>query len=81
MPLYEYFCEKCAAPFEVLRPMSQSGSPIACPHCAAAGARRMISVFSAVSKDSGGSSRMVAGSQTGGGCGSCGGGHCATCGH
>ena len=81
MPLYEYYCASCAAPFEVLRPMSQVDSQIACPHCAEMAARKMISRFAAVSKDGSGGSRMVASSQTGGGCGSCGGGHCATCGH
>jgi putative FmdB family regulatory protein len=81
MPLYEYFCADCAAPFEALRPMGQADHPIACPHCANTGVRRMISTFAAVSRDSGGGSRLVASSQGGGGCGSCGGGHCANCGH
>jgi putative FmdB family regulatory protein len=81
MPLYEYYCMNCAAPFEALRPMSQASNPIACPHCANIADRRMISRFAAVSKDSGGGSRMVASSQSGGSCGSCGGGHCAHCGH
>jgi putative FmdB family regulatory protein len=79
MPLYEYRCENCRTRFEVLRPISQSDSPVACPACAELGARRLISSFAAISKGDGGS-RLVASSQ-GSGCGSCVGGHCATCGH
>jgi len=80
MPLYEYLCADCETPFEALRPMSESDRPMACPYCANTQARRLISTFAAISRDGGGS-RMVAGCQGGGGCGSCGGGHCGSCGH
>jgi putative FmdB family regulatory protein len=79
MPIYEYHCEHCAKRFEVLRPMSQSDAPIPCPRCATPNARRLVSVFAAVSRDSGGS-RLVTSSGPSG-CGSCSGGSCATCGH
>jgi putative FmdB family regulatory protein len=79
MALYEYRCATCDAQFEVLRSMSQGDMPVACPRCAHTDVHRMISLFAAVSKDSGGS-RVVAGS-SGGGCGGCSGGHCASCGH
>jgi putative FmdB family regulatory protein len=79
MPVYEYYCEHCDRRFEALRPMSQSTAPMTCPRCATPDARRLVSVFAAVSRDSGGS-RLVAGSGSGG-CGSCSGGSCATCGH
>ncbi len=80
MPLYEYQCPHCAASFEALRAMSEASQPIACPRCAVPSAQRKISRFAAVSKE-GGSSRMIASSGNGGGCGSCAGGHCASCGH
>jgi putative FmdB family regulatory protein len=79
MPIYEYYCTNCETRFEVLRPMSQSSSPSICPRCANPHARRAISVFAAIGKETGGGSRLVAGSN--GGCASCSGGHCATCGH
>ena len=79
MPVYEYYCDHCDRRFEALRPMSQSDAPMTCPRCATPDARRLVSVFAAVSRDSGGS-RLVAGSGSGG-CGSCSGGSCATCGH
>jgi putative FmdB family regulatory protein len=78
MPVYEYYCEHCDRRFEALRPMSQSTAPMTCPRCATPDARRLVSVFAAVSRDSGGS-RLVAGSGSGG-CASCN-GSCATCGH
>ena len=33
MPTYEFFCEPCNAIDEVVRPMSASGDPYACPEC------------------------------------------------
>jgi putative FmdB family regulatory protein len=78
MPLYEYYCKTCAAPFEALRSMSQADSPANCPRCKQASAQRLISLFAAHARDSGGGSRVVAG---GGACGSCAGGHCSTCSH
>jgi putative FmdB family regulatory protein len=80
MPVYEYLCARCDKRFEALRPMSQMDVPIDCPRCAAPNAQKAISVFSAISRDSGGGSRMVASSAPSG-CGGCSGGHCSTCGH
>ncbi len=42
MPLYEYRCRPCARTFELLRPMSRSAAPVACPagHPRAEGPRR-----------------------------------------
>ncbi len=80
MPVYEYYCRECDKRFEALRPMSQMDAPIACPRCNASDARRAISVFAAVSRESGGGSRMIASSAPSG-CGGCAGGNCASCGH
>lgn len=80
MPVYEYYCRECNTRFEALRPMSQMDTPIACPRCDTPNARRAISVFAAVSRESGGSSRMIA-SSTSSGCNGCAGGNCASCGH
>ncbi len=80
MPLYEYHCTNCESTFEMLRPMSQSDAPAACPYCAEITGRRTISLFAAVSRDAGGGSRLVASSGASG-CGTCAGGHCSTCGH
>ncbi|OQA45960.1 MAG: Zinc ribbon domain protein [Chloroflexi bacterium ADurb.Bin325] len=78
MPVYEYLCASCDNRFEAIRSMSQADAPIACPRCAAPNARKVISVFAAISRDGGGS-RMVAGGSSSS-CGSCAGGHCASCG-
>lgn len=78
MPVYEYYCASCEKRFEALRTMSQADAPIACPQCAAPDARKVISMFAAITRDGGGS-RLVASSGTSG-CGSCAGGHCASCG-
>jgi hypothetical protein len=59
--------------------MSQSDAPATCPACTTPDARRVISVFAAISREAGGGSRMVATSGPSG-CGSCAGGHCASCG-
>jgi putative FmdB family regulatory protein len=79
MPVYEYKCKGCEVRFEALRPMSQSDQPIDCPRCGSAGVERQISVFAAISRGEGGSSKMIASSAPSG-CGSCAGGHCASCG-
>ncbi len=78
MPVYEYQCTACKHRFEALRPMSQADAPAACPRCAAPDARKLISVFAAISRDGGGS-RLVAGSG-GTGCASCASHNCAACG-
>jgi putative FmdB family regulatory protein len=72
MPLYEYLCEECETRFERLLPLSAIDDPASCPQGHTAG-RRLISIFSALSKDSGGEPNLI-----GGGCGGCGGG-CTNC--
>jgi putative FmdB family regulatory protein len=64
MPLYEYVCQDCDVKFDALRRMSAADSPIACPQCGVANAKRAISLFSAV-----GSNGVIAGD--GGSCGTC----------
>lgn len=75
MPLYEYYCRKCAAKYELLRPMSSSDEPATCPSGHAGGART-LSMFAAVSKGAPGEAMAM---PAGGGC-ACGGGGCG-CGH
>ena len=73
MPLYEYYCTKCASKYELLRPMSRGDEPGTCPNGHSGGART-LSMFAAVSKTEGGGFEPMA-SGGGGGCG-CGGGGC-----
>ena len=35
MPLYEYLCHQCEAPFDVARPISAIYDPAVCPKCEA----------------------------------------------
>jgi putative FmdB family regulatory protein len=72
MPLYEYYCPKCASKYELLRPMGRSDEPGTCPKGHGSGART-LSVFAAVSKG-GGAAGMIDG-PSGGAC-ACGGGGC-----
>jgi len=74
MPLYEYYCRKCATKFELMRSMSSSDASATCPR-GHAGAQRTLSMFAAVTKGAGGEMLPM---PSGGGC--CGGGACA-CGH
>ena len=75
MPLYEYYCRTCETKFEQLRPMSAAATTAVCPS-GHEGAKRLISVFSAVGRNEGGELMSLGG---GGGCAcggacSCGGG-------
>ena len=74
MPLYEYFCRRCEAKFELLRSMSRSEEPATCPegHERAA---RVLSVFSSFSKGADGMNSPVGGSA----CSSCSSGSCSSC--
>lgn len=72
MPLYEYYCPKCASKYELLRPMGRSDEPGTCPKGHGSSARK-LSVFAAVSKGGGPAGMMDA--PSGGGC-ACGGGGC-----
>jgi putative FmdB family regulatory protein len=78
MPLYEYYCAKCASTFELLRPMLRSNEAATCP-AGHGGGRRTLSLFAAVTKGEGGVSMMDDAPSVGGGC-ACGGGGCG-CGH
>ena len=75
MPVYEYFCKKCSAKFEMLRPMSRSEEPATCPE-GHARAFRTLSVFAAIGRTGDASYDMPS---SGGGCGC--GGACACGGH
>jgi putative FmdB family regulatory protein len=75
MPLYEYYCRRCAAKFELLRPMTRADEPATCPQGHGA-ATRMLSVFARVGRDAAPDFDAPAAA---GGC-ACGGGSCG-CGH
>lgn len=75
MPVYEYCCSGCDLKFELLRPMSQMDQDAPCPKCKN-GAHKVLSVFAAFSKSSGGDSVPVAG---GGGCDGCTASTCSSC--
>ncbi|MEW6034418.1 MAG: zinc ribbon domain-containing protein [Chloroflexota bacterium] len=45
MAIYEYVCPRCGKEFEVMRPISESSKPAACPKCGAR-AERLVSAFS-----------------------------------
>ena len=48
MPLYEYRCDKCNKPFEMLRRMSDSDTGVDCPACKSKRVTRQFSSFAAV---------------------------------
>lgn len=75
MPIYEYRCTACEDKFELLRPMSQADAEATCPRCNN-GARRVLSMFAAVSKGPGGESAPISGSS---GCSSCSSSSCSSC--
>jgi len=77
VPLYEYYCRKCAAKFELLRPMARADEPATCPE-GHGGAARTLSVFAAVARTAGGSYEPMP-MPSGAGC-ACGGDGCG-CGH
>lgn len=45
MPLYEYVCQSCGAPFEKLTSFSQADQPQTCPECGQTHSRRKLSSF------------------------------------
>ncbi len=49
MPIYEYVCLDCQAPFEALRPMAEADAPIVCQECESEHTSRTLSVFYAQS--------------------------------
>ena len=68
MPLYEYKCSACNCKFEELHRISESAADSACPVCKAR-AKRIMSTFAAVSKDSQGLASSLGGGNS---CSSCG---------
>jgi putative FmdB family regulatory protein len=82
MPLYEYVCRSCRAPFEKLVP--RFGDEVACPSCASREVERQLSVFAVGSSRTSfrgcGAGACEAGPcgaiGSGGGPGPCGGGAC-----
>lgn len=58
MPLYEFKCSKCNNKFEELRPLSRSAEDSDCPICKAP-AKRIMSVFAAVTKDNNGATTSL----------------------
>jgi putative FmdB family regulatory protein len=73
MPLYEYYCPTCDKKFELLRSMSRSNEPATCPS-GHEGAERVISVFSALTKNAEGEATPVASA-----CNTCSTGNCGSC--
>lgn len=45
MPIYEFYCSKCAKEFELTRPFSDSDKPGTCPDCGCE-CQKMVSVCS-----------------------------------
>ncbi|GEM_PF-209886 len=43
MAIYEYVCMGCGNEFELMRPMSESGKPAACPGCKRPAQKRVSS--------------------------------------
>ena len=74
MPLYEYYCRKCEAKFELLRPLSRMDEPAACPQ-GHAGGQRVLSTFAALTRGADGQVSAVGGSP----CAGCSAGSCAGC--
>ena len=76
MPIYEYSCKDCGNHFELVRPMKEADAANSCKKCQSERTVRMISLFSAKTREG-----VIAGA--GGGCscggGGCGGGNCGSC--
>lgn len=77
MPLHEYLCQDCNQRFEALT-SSAKADQVACPTCASATTRRLISVIAGVGGRSETGFGGYASAPSGGCCGGAGG--CA-CGH
>jgi len=71
MPLYEFCCQACGRRFESLVRIGGEGG-VRCPHCDAAGARKLISAFGI----GGGAGRIKS---SGSGCSTCSSSSCSTC--
>ncbi|MBI4868092.1 MAG: zinc ribbon domain-containing protein [Candidatus Wallbacteria bacterium] len=53
MPIYEYSCESCHTPFELLVPITQADTLPPCPSCASTDTRKLLSLFSRASSSKG----------------------------
>ena len=74
MPIYEYHCPKCESKFELLRSMSKMDDAANCPKCEGS-SERILSRFSAFSKDMGGLTTSL----NSDGCSSCSSSSCDSC--
>lgn len=70
MPTYAYRCRECTQTFELVRPMSASGDPAACPD----GHGDTVKLLNTVALTGSGGPAPAAAPAGGGGC--CGGGCC-----
>ena len=68
MPVYEYYCPRCATRFEKLRPMRAAEETAVCP-AGHPGATRTISLFAGLTRGADGGMQALS---SGGGC-ACGG--------
>lgn len=50
MPLFEYKCQACGDPFELL--VLKSDQPVACPNCGSTSVERLLSMFAVSSESS-----------------------------
>ncbi len=51
MPLYEYRCQNCDHPFEVLQAIGAHGQGLTCPSCQSASVAKQLSTFAATSAE------------------------------
>ncbi len=49
MPLYEYRCQDCKHPFEVLQALDADGCGLTCPSCHGPTVTKQLSTFAAAS--------------------------------
>ncbi len=51
MPLYEYRCQDCEHPFEVLQALGANGCDLTCPSCQSSTVTKQLSTFAAASAE------------------------------
>ena len=68
MPIFEFVCRECGAPFEELLRSSNSPEDVICPACGSDQVQKQISTFA--SRVAGGGSTRSASSASGSYCGS-----------
>jgi len=69
MPVYEYVCPECNSRFDELRPVSRMNEPARCL-CGHTRAARVLSTFTALTRN-GGEVNEVSSGGCGGGCTNC----------